>query len=52
MFYEQFTVVRVRTGVLPAAVNHPARDRPLHSLHHSQVLLVVVSLQRKADEAP
>lgn len=36
--------------VLPAPLNHPARNRPPDSLHHRQVLLVVVSLQTETSE--
>lgn len=32
---------------LPAPLDHPARDGPLDSLHHGQVLPVVVGLQEK-----
>lgn len=37
---------------LPAALDHPARDGPLDSLHHGQVLPVVVGLQEKPGENP
>lgn len=46
-FISFFTLVRVRTSILPAPLNHSARNRPLYPLHHSQVLLVVVRLQKE-----
>lgn len=36
---------------LPAPLDHPARDGPLDSLHHGQVLPVVVGLQEKPVKA-
>lgn len=48
--YGLFPLVRVRTGELPAPLDHPARNRPLDPLHHSQVLPVVVSLQTETSE--
>lgn len=38
------------TGVLPAPLSHPARNGPPDSLHHSQVLLVVVGLQTETSK--